>query len=389
MMTAAETAASLANEPNPKNRFDKRELAGAFGDLGTLIPFVIGYITVVKMDPLGVLFSFGMMLIIGGLYYKTPMPIQPMKAIGSAAITQTAVITPGMVMGSGLFTGLLWLTLSLTGALDFIAKIISKPVVRGITLGLGLSFILQGIKMMRSDFLVAIIALVFTFLLLNNKRIPAMFVLIILGIAAALIKDPGLFAELSGIHLDLRLPQLLPIHMTWSDFLMGTLILAIPQAPLTLGNAVVAVTAENNRLFPNHPVTEKKVALSQGLMNIVSPLLGGIPMCHGAGGMAGHVRFGSRTGGSTIILGVILLATGLCFSNSVILIFKLFPLSILGVILFFAGLEMAITARDINEKNDFYILLVTAGFAVWNMGAGFLAGLIMQELFKRRIFKLH
>ena len=89
------------------------------------------------------------------------------------------------------------------------------------------------------------------------------------------------------------------------------------------------------------------------------------------------------------VLALILLATGLCFSNSVILIFKLFPLSILGVILFFAGLEMAITARDINEKNDFYILLVTAGFAVWNMGAGFLAGLIMQELFKRRIFKLH
>ncbi|MGE5390617.1 MAG: putative sulfate/molybdate transporter [Deltaproteobacteria bacterium] len=382
------TEARIKPEPSLKNHFDKRELAGAFGDLGTLIPFVVGYITVVKMDPLGVLVTFGIMLIIGGAYYKTPMPIQPMKAIGSAAITQTTLVTPGMVMGSGLFTGLIWLTMSLTGALDFIAKIISKPVVRGITLGLGLSFILQGIRMMRSDFIVAVIALLFTFFLLNNKRIPAMFALIVLGMAAALIKNPGLSSELAGIHFDFRLPQFLPIHMTWSDFVKGALILAIPQSPLTLGNAVVAVTAENNRLFPDHPVTEKKIALSQGIMNLVSPVLGGIPMCHGAGGMAGHVRFGARTGGATIILGAILLAVGLCFSSSVLLIFKLFPPSILGVILFFAGLEMAVTARDIDEKKDFYILLVTAGFAVWNMGAGFLAGLVMQELFKRKIFSI-
>lgn len=386
-MAAQDAEVHLQPEPASKNRFDKSELAGAFGDLGTLIPFVVGYITVVKMDPLGVLFTFGMMLIIGGAYYKTPMPIQPMKAIGGAAITQSALVTPGMVMGSGLLTGIFWLTMGLTGALDFIARIITKPVIRGITLGLGLSFILQGIKMMRADFLIAIIALALTFLLLNNKRIPAMFILILLGIAAALIKNPGLSAELSGIHFAFRWPQVLPVQMTWTDFLSGALILAIPQAPLTLGNAVIAVTAENNRLFPSHPVTEKKVALSQGIMNLISPIFGGIPMCHGAGGMAGHVRFGARTGGATIMLGVILLLTGLCFSNSVLLIFKLFPLSILGVILFFAGLEMAITARDINEKNDFYILLVTAGFASWNMGVGFLAGLIMQELFKRRILK--
>jgi hypothetical protein len=28
------------------NRYDRSELAGAFGDLGTLIPFVVGYITI-------------------------------------------------------------------------------------------------------------------------------------------------------------------------------------------------------------------------------------------------------------------------------------------------------------------------------------------------------
>jgi len=152
---------------------------------------------------------------------------------------------------------------------------------------------------------------------------------------------------------------------------------------------VIAITVENNRLFPEHPVTEKKIAISQGIMNLISPIFGGIPMCHGAGGMAGHVRFGARTGGSLVILGGILLTVGLCFSSSILLLFKIFPASVLGVILFFAGLELAVSARDVGrEKSDYYTLLVTAGFSLWNMGIGFIAGLVMQEMLKRKIFKV-
>ncbi len=371
------------------NRYDRSEWAGAFGDLGTLIPFIIGYISIMKLDPLGVLFMFGILLIGSGLYYKTPIPIQPMKAIGGAAITQAAAITPGMVWGAGIFTGLFWLILGLTGTLNYVSKIATKPVIRGIVLGLGLLFIMEGTKMMKTDIIVAIITLVITFLLLTNKRIPAMFALIVFGIIAALVKNPGLFKELATIHPDFRLPHFSLGHITWSEFLQGTLVLGIPQIPLTLGNAVIAITAENNRLFPEHPVTEKKIAISQGIMNLLSPLFGGIPMCHGAGGMAGHVRFGARTGGSLVILGVILVTVGLCFSSSVLLLFNIFPESVLGVILFFAGLELAVSARDVGpEKSDFYTLLVTAGFSLWNMGIGFIAGLVMQEMLKRKIFKV-
>ncbi|MDP4160813.1 MAG: putative sulfate/molybdate transporter, partial [Bacillota bacterium] len=123
-----------------KNRFDRSEWAGAFGDLGTLIPFIIGYISIMKLDPLGVLFMFGILLIGSGLYYKTPVPIQPMKAIGGAAITQASAISPGMVWGAGIFTGLFWLILGLTGTLNYVSKIATKPVIRGIVLGLGLLF---------------------------------------------------------------------------------------------------------------------------------------------------------------------------------------------------------------------------------------------------------
>jgi MFS superfamily sulfate permease-like transporter len=279
--------------------------------------------------------------------------------------------------------------MGLTGALDAVSRLIAKPVVRGIVLGLGLSFIVQGIRMMQSELSVALFALVLTFALLTNRRVPAMFVLIIFGVAAALIKNPGLIHELSGIRFDFQLPHFILGQVSWQDFVKGALILGIPQVPLTFGNAVIAITAENNRLFPERPVTEKKIAVSQGIMNLFSPLFGGVPMCHGAGGMAGHVRFGARTGGAPIVLGVFLIIAALCFSSSVLLVFNIFPASVLGVILFFAGLELAVSARDVGrEKGDYYTLLVTAGFAFWNMGAGFVAGILMQELIKRKVFKV-
>ena len=79
------------------NVYDLKELAGAFGDLGTLIPFLVGYITINKLDPVGILVAFGFFKIVVGLYFKTPVPVQPMKAISTVAITQAAVITPGAV----------------------------------------------------------------------------------------------------------------------------------------------------------------------------------------------------------------------------------------------------------------------------------------------------
>ena len=165
--------------------------------------------------------------------------------------------------------------------------------------------------------------------------------------------------------------------ITWNDLVIGTLLFTIPQIPLTLGNAVIAIAAENNELFPDRQVTERQIAVSQGVINLVSPLLGGVPLCHGAGGMAGHVRFGARTGGAPVILGSMLVLIALFFSDSVAVIFKIFPNAILGVILFFAGSELAIVVKDIGEKKpDFYVMLIVASLAMWNMGAAFLVGII-------------
>ncbi len=371
------------------NEYNRMEFAGAFGDLGTLIPFVVGYISLNKMDPLGILVAFGIFKIFVGLYFRTPVPIQPMKAIGGMAISHAATISHGMIWGSGIFTGLFWLLMGVTGAITWIEKITTKPVVRGIMLGLGLSFITEGLGMMKEQPLFAVGGVILTLLLFANPRLPAMLVLLGYGIALAFLQRPELMRELSHLSLRFRWPEITLGRMSWNELLGGFLILGLPQAPLTLGNAVIGTVAENNAYFPDRKVTAKGISIDHGVMNLVSVCLGGVPMCHGVGGMAGHIRFGARTGGALVILGAMLLFTGLFLSDSVVLLFQVLPRSILGVILFFAGVELALVIRDLKlDKQNLFVLVVTAGVAMWNMGVAYLAGLLLYYGIQHRWIRI-
>jgi MFS superfamily sulfate permease-like transporter len=211
-----------------------------------------------------------------------------------------------------------------------------------------------------------------------------MAVLLVAGAIYAVVEQPSLTGELSRVTVALRLPSWGWPMLSWQDIWIGALFLALPQFPLTVGNALIAITDENNRMFPDRPVTERQVALSTGLMNLWSSAIGGIPMCHGAGGMAGHVRFGARTGGASIMLGVLLLLAALFLSDSISVLFKLFPPPVLGVILFLAGAELAMASRDTGaEKVNRFVVLATAAFAVVNVGVAVLFGIAAHHASKR------
>jgi MFS superfamily sulfate permease-like transporter len=371
----------------PRNRYDRAEWAGAFGDLGTLLPFVLAYIAVMRIDPLGILLGFGVCMIAVGLYYKTPVPVQPMKAIGAVAATQAAqvvAVTPQAVFAGGLATGIFWLVLGATGLAQKVSRLVPRPIAIGIILGLGFGFMLEGVKMMSGGWLIAAVGLALTLLLLVNRHVPAMFVLLLFGAGAALVADPALLDDLAAVQVSLRLPSFALADLGWKDLLVGIVFLALPQLPLTFGNAILALKEENNRLFPDRPVTERKVSVSTGLMNLFGASVGGVPMCHGAGGMAGHTRFGARTGGSIVILGAILCVIGLLFSDSVVTLLRIFPLPVLGVVLFLTGAQLALGSCDFSKhKDERFATLVTAGCAVWNVGLGFALGWIVLALLKR------
>jgi MFS superfamily sulfate permease-like transporter len=381
-------AGLAATSPQPvRNRFDRMEWAGAFGDLGTLIPFILAYVSVMGLDPLGVVFAFGVCMVASGLWYGTPFPVQPMKALGVVATTQaaqTATITPQAVYGAGLVSGILWLILGLTGATRWITSLVSRPIVVGIVLGLGLGFMLEGIKFMAMGWLLSAAVLFIALLLLSNHRIPAMFVILVGGAVIAVFREPNLLHVFGSIKFEPRLPSFALTGITWSDFVIGLVFLAIPQLPLTLGNAMIAIVEENNRLFPHRPVSERSVSVSTGLMNLFGAGVGGVPMCHGAGGMAGHVRFGAQTGGALIILGALLILLALFFSGSVQIIFGLIPREILGVILFLTGAQLALGSCDFSkDKGERFVTVVTAGLSMWNIGLAFVIGLSVFHLLKR------
>lgn len=387
-----EQVQSPGPSPRARNRFDRMEWAGAFGDLGTLIPFVVAYIAVVKVDPFGILFSFGAALLICGLYYRTPFPVQPMKAIGAVAATQaaqTATITQGALYGAGVVTGVIWLLLGLTGAARRLTSWVPRHVVIGIVLGLGIGFMLQGIKLMSTQWAIAAVGLIGTLLLLTNRKVPAMFVLLLFGIACGAVQRPELLQQLLAIKVGVRLPVWALGSLAPHEWLIGAVFLALPQLPLTLGNAVIAIREENNRLFPDRAVSENGIAISTGLMNLGSAALGGVPMCHGAGGMAGHVAFGARTGGAPIILGALLLACAFFFSASIQVVFALFARAALGVILFLTGAQLALGSCDFSKnKGERFVTVVTTAFAMWNVGLAFVVGIALAQILKRGWLRL-
>jgi MFS superfamily sulfate permease-like transporter len=370
-----------------RNRYDRAEWAGAFGDLGTLLPFALAYIAVVRVPPLGMLLAFGGSMIAVGLYYRTPVPVQPMKAIGAAAATQAAQlvsITPQAVYAATLVTGLVWLALAASGLIQRLATLVPRPVSVGIVLGLGFAFMLEGLKMMALGWTLAAAGLTLVLLLLDNRRVPAMFALLAFGAGAALMLDPTLVGELAQLHVSLHLPHFALAHLSWNDAFIGLVFLALPQLPLTFGNAVLGVVEANNREFPGRPVDARKVALSTGLMNAAGAVVGGVPMCHGAGGLAAHVRFGARTGGALVILGSVLVLVALLFSESLSTLLRIFPTPVLGVMLFLAGAQLALGSCELgHRKEERFATLLTAGCSVWNVGLGFALGWIVLALMRR------
>lgn len=372
--------------------FASGEWSGAFGDLGTLVPFLLAYVTVVGVAPSGMLLGFGLSLVATGLYYGTPQAVQPMKAIGAVSIAgaaQTATVTPEAVAVAALATGIIWLSLGLTGTAERVIRWIGRPVIIGITLGLGLAFMLQGTQLMATAVWFAAPLLLLTILLLARKAILAMLLILVSGIAWAMLSDGSMASALAATQLGFVPPAWPFGHVSWEAVITGVLMLALPQVPLTLGNAVLAPVEFSNHKFPQRPVTERQLAISTGLVNTLGSFIGAVPMCHGAGGMAAQTSFGARSGGASVILGVLLILLALFFSESLAVLLRLFPQPALGVMLFLAGAQLALGSCDFaRDKGERFVTLGTAALAIWNVGVAFLFGIVMLWIARRGWLRL-
>ncbi|HMP93653.1 MAG TPA: putative sulfate/molybdate transporter, partial [Phnomibacter sp.] len=357
-----------------------QELAGAFGDIGTDFPLIIAMILAAGLYAPGVLIVFGLMQVITGLVYRMPMPVQPLKAMATIVITQK--IAGPVLLGAGLAIGVVMLVLSLTGALDKLTQLVPKAVIRGIQMGLGISLCALAVKEYVGvdgwpGYLVAFLAFALIVLFMDNKRFPAALLVILLGFIYAF----GFKVDANNLYnaLGFHLPQIQwpNTQQIWQGFLL----LALPQIPLSLGNSILATKQVTTDFFPQRTeLTVQKIGLTYSLMNLTVPFLGGIPVCHGAGGMVGHYAFGGRTGGSVVIYGVLYIVLGLFFGNGFAEVIKVFPLPILGTILFFEGLSLILLMKDVLGQGKPFVIAVLVALLAFALPYGFVVALVVGTI---------
>lgn len=380
-------------------RFDRMELAGSLGDLGTLLPLAAGMIIINGLSSQGLFLCVGLFYILAGLYYKVPVSVQPMKVIGAFAVAEA--VSPQVIHAAGL---LMALTLLVVGGLNIIkplARVVPRAVIRGVQASTGILLAVRGLEYVlgrtasqavavepqllvqhlgplpMSMLLGAFFGLL-TLLLLDNKKLPAGLVVVAGGMAAGLAL--GAWRLIPGIEPSLYLPRLLPSGWpTTADFLLAATVMALPQAPMTIGNAVIANADTSLKFYPEGVrVTPRALCLSMALANVGSAALGGMPMCHGAGGLAAHYRFGARTAGSNFLVGGMFVILAMVFGPHALTVMQLLPLSVLGVLLLFAGLELALTILDLTDRPGLFVsLLMVALTFTAGLTAAFVIGLVL------------
>ncbi|XP_058074613.1 molybdate transporter 2 [Magnolia sinica] len=405
------------------------ELGGSVGDLGTYIPIVLALCLVNHLDLSTTLIFTALYNIITGFLFGIPMPVQPMKSIAAVAISESqAHLTVPQIMAAGICTASILFILGATRLMSFLYKYIPLPVVRGVQLSQGLSFAFSAIKYIRYNqnfstgksgtarpwlgldgLVLALSALLFVVLITgsgkeesvsesqlatsldrprrNHRRlrvcsmIPAALLVFLLGLLLCFIRDPSIIKDLkfgpAKIHV---------VKITWEDWKIGFVRAAIPQIPLSVLNSVIAVCRLSGDLFPEREASVTAVSVSVGIMNLVGCWFGAMPVCHGAGGLAGQYRFGGRSGASVLFLGLAKLVLGLVFGNSFVRILGQFPIGILGVLLLFSGIELAMASRDMNSKEESFVMLVCAAVSLTGSSAalGFGCGIVLFVLLKLR-----
>jgi SulP family sulfate permease len=383
-------------------RFDRVELAGSLGDLGTLLPIVVAMILINRLSPSTVFLSFGLFYLVTGFYYRLPIPVQPLKAVGAIAIASPALITEPVIGASAILFGVILLLLAVSGTVDMLAKLFTPPVVRGIQFSLGLVFLRKGVELIvqKNLFLtgvegkfadyyinlaIGVAVFLMVLLLLDNRKLPAALAALAAGIIAGVA-----LGETGSLRFSIGPTEIRFISPTLNDFWTAFIMLILPQMPLTIGNACVGTADTVISLFPRSHLLSKakagKFALTMGLANFPAGFFGAIPMCHGTGGLAAHYRFGARTGGAPIIIGVVFVIMALAFGEVGFTLLTMIPNSVLGVLLIFAGLELCPLMRSLKSNEEYFVALLIAGIALavpnmaWAFGTGIAADLFIRRM---------
>lgn len=372
-----------------KNKFGLSEWSGSIGDLGTLLPLAFALVAYNGFSISRIFLLFGIMYVVSGFIYKVPVSVQPLKAMSVIAISLG--LSVDMLAGTAFFYGLLLVLLSLTGAVKGLQKIFSPVLVKGIQLGVGLILTEKAIQLIidkglflnsAPDELASNILLLMAMILVISffqlkKKIPIVLILVFSSIVVFKMAGFAEFESTAAPLLEFSLPSI-------SILVDAFILLIIPQLPLTLGNAMFAASDACHGFWGNQAkrVSPTRLGISIGFGNMLIGLSGGFPMCHGAGGIAAHKQFGGKTGGTTIIIGAVLILFAL-FSPLSSLLF-LIPVPLLSAMLLFDGWRMISLVKKLVFRFEIMVALTVGviSYSTRNLSIALLAGLILEHGYK-------
>lgn len=338
------------------------ELSGALGDLGTLLPYVVAGLLGGLFAPFPVFTGFAAGYLLVALAYRMPVPVQPMKALGAAFLTGT--LAPAEIAWAGTTIGVVLLAVSLFPNIDRAARLIPQSVVVGLQVGLGMALGAVAFGMMEQNWSLALSALALLSLSYVWRRGPWAVLAVGGGVAV-------------GLATGAAAPEPLLPGAGSGDMDPGRIILSglIPQLPLTLLNAVVLTAALARSLYGAQAarISERRLAATSGILNLALAPFGAIPMCHGAGGLTAHHRFGARGIGAPLMMAALCAAAALS-GPGVLELLAAIPIPVIGALLAYASADLAFSRRLVDARADCRPVIAAAAFATFFLGAA--AGLV-------------
>jgi len=355
-----------------------------------MVPLATALILVNGLDAGAVLICAGLLVLGAGLVFRIPFPVQPLKALTAVAVAQQ--LSPDVIHAAGLEIAGVLLLLSFHHVADVVARVFTKPVVRSLQLGVGVLLAIAAVKLVADPPEVfaatpstpwpwILMAVGFAGVVVAARSRHYWLALGVLGAGAAVA---AIAASPAVGGPSLTLPTVEVPQAT--AFATAFFLLVVPQLPLTFGNAVVAVNDLAHEYFgpAASRVTPSRVCLSAGTGNLVSGLLGGLPMCHGAGGLTAHVRLGARSAGTNMLLGGAFLVLGLFFAPHVPVLLGLLPVWALAAFLVYAGLRHAWLIADLRGV-DLVLAVVAGVLGAWLGNLAITAGLALLVVHGRRL----
>jgi SulP family sulfate permease len=353
-------------------------MAGAVADLGVFVPIAVALIVSNGLSATAVLLPAGLLYVTAALVYGLPVPVQPLKAFGAIAIANG--LGSDEIAAGALLLGAMFVLAGRLGVLDLLARVFPRALIRGVQLTVGLLFLKIAWGLVTDppksfadyslgpDWALPLGLLAFA-LAFTLKRYAISLALVGTGVIVAL--------ALAGGHISIGPSPLVVPSLDGAVLLTAFTVLVLPQAPLSFANSCLA-TADAARVYfgeRGERVRPGRLATSFGTANLFAGAISGMPVCHGAGGMTAHYKFGARTAAAPLVMGGALLVLALGLGSGLAGVLPAFPLPVLAGLLATAGVLHIALLRDLRGARDWMLALLVGvvGFEVnllWALAAG-------------------